>query len=103
MKHKKPLGLLECMFAENLRHILEISGLSRDAFFNGRSELNVAARVVFVSKLIDEGWSERMIADMSGMSQQRINSLKNSIRHKAGSLLVKVLGREFDSICGRGK
>ena len=65
-----------------------------DALANCRSERCVVARVVLVDVLMELGMSEGDIAFLSGMSQQRVNSLKNSARYRLKGLAARVMREE---------
>lgn len=74
--------------------VMHTSGLDFNQLFNCRSERSVVARVVLVDVLIELGMSEGDIALLSGMSQQRVNSLKNSARYRLKGLAARVMREE---------
>ena len=73
---------LQQIFDSAVEAVMQASGLDFDALANCRSERCVVARVVLVDVLIELGMSEGDISLLSGMSQQRVNSLKNSARYR---------------------
>lgn len=76
---------LQQIFDFAVEAVMQASGLDFDALANCRSERCVVARVVLVDVLIELGMSEGDISLLSGMSQQRVNSLKNSARYNQDS------------------
>jgi hypothetical protein len=48
-----------------------------------------------IDTLIDIGFTETDIAAVSGMSQQRVNSLKNSARYRLKGLAARVMREEM--------
>lgn len=85
---------LQQIFDFAVEAVMQASGLDFDALANCRSERCVVARVVLVDVLMELGMSEGDIAFLSGMSQQRINSLKNSARYRPNGLAARVMGEE---------
>lgn len=85
---------LQQIFDSAVEAVMQASGLEFDALANCRSERCVVARVVLVDVLIELGMSEGDIALLSGMSQQRVNSLKNSARYKLKGLAARVMREE---------
>lgn len=82
---------LQNLFNRAVDAIINASGLSFDELTTSRSERSVNARVVFVDYLIEQGMSESTIAELSGMSQQRVNALKNSRIYRMKTLMCRVL------------
>lgn len=82
---------LQNLFDRAVDAIINASGLSFDELTTSRSERSVNARVVFVDYLIEQGMSESTIAELSGMSQQRVNALKNSRIYRMKTLMCRVL------------
>lgn len=78
---------LQQIFDNAVEAVMQASGLDFDALANCRSERCVVARVVL-------GMSEGDIAFLSGMSQQRVNSLKNSARYRLKGLAARVMREE---------
>ena len=78
--------------------VMQASGLDFDALANCRSERCVVARVVLVDVLMELGMSEGDIAFLSGMSQQRVNSLKNSARYRLKGLAARVMMEEVKTL-----
>lgn len=81
---------LQQIFDNAVEAVMQASGLDFDALANCRSERCVVARVVLVNVLMELG----MIAFLSGMSQQRVNSLKNSARYRLKGLAARVMREE---------
>lgn len=85
---------LQQIFDNAVEAVMQASGLDFDALANCRSERCVVARVVLVDVLMELGMSEGDIAFLSGMSQQRVNSLKNSARYRLKGLAARVMREE---------
>ena len=85
---------LQQIFDCAVEAVMQASGLDFDALANCRSERCVVARVVLVDVLMELGMSEGDIAFLSGMSQQRVNSLKNSARYRLKGLAARVMREE---------
>ena len=51
--------------------------------------------MVMINTLIEIGFTEFDIAAVSGMSQQRVNSLKNSARYRLKGLAARVMREEM--------
>lgn len=89
---------LQQIFDSAVEAVMQASGLEFDALANCRSERCVVARVVLVDVLIELGMSEGDIALLSGMSQQRVNSLKNSARYRLKGLAARVMREEVKTL-----
>lgn len=89
---------LQILFDKAVEATMNASGLSFEEFTTSRSERSVNARVVFVDVLLDRGLSEGMIAEMSGMSQQRVNALKNSRIYRMKTLMCRMLKESVNEI-----
>lgn len=87
-------GTITTDFDSAVEAVMQASGLDFDALANCRSERCVVARVVLVDVLMELGMSEGDIAFLSGMSQQRVNSLKNSARYRLKGLAARVMREE---------
>lgn len=85
---------LQQIFDSAVEAVMQASGLDFDALANCRSERCVVARVVLVDVLMELGMSDGDIAFLSGMSQQRVNSLKNSARYRLKGLAARVMREE---------
>lgn len=85
-------------FNSAVEAVMQASGLDFDALANCRSERCVVARVVLVDVLIELGMSEGDISLLSGMSQQRVNSLKNSARYRLKGLAARVMREEVKTL-----
>lgn len=85
---------LQQIFDSAVEAVMQASGLDFDALANCRSERCVVARVVLVDVLMELGMSEGDIAFLSGMSQRRVNSLKNSARYRLKGLAARVMREE---------
>ena len=73
---------------------LEASGLTFEQLATSRTERSVIARVVTINTLIEIGFTEFDIAAVSGMSQQRVNSLKNIAMYRLKGLAARVMMKE---------
>lgn len=91
---------LKNLFDKAVSATMEASGLTFEELTTSRSERSVNARVVFVDFLIEKGMSEGMIAELSGMSQQRVNALKNSRIYRMKTLMCRVLKQSLKEIIG---
>lgn len=89
---------LQQIFDSAVEAVMQASGLEFDALANCRSERCVVARVVLVDVLIELGMSEGDIALLSGISQQRVNSLKNSARYRLKGLAARVMREEVKTL-----
>lgn len=76
--------------------VCEIAELESDKFLISHEETYVDARAVLVDWLIRAGFTEKMIEKYSGMSQQRINSLKNSFIHRKQKMSVDLFLQEVN-------
>lgn len=92
--HLWTMEQLQQIFDNAVEAVMQASGLDFDALANCRSERCVVARVVLVDVLMELGMSEGDIAFLSGMSQQRVNSLKNSARYRLKGLAARVMREE---------
>ena len=93
-KNTHNMKQLQQIFDSTVEAVMQASGLEFDALANCRSERCVVARVVLVDVLIELGMSEGDIALLSGMSQQRVNSLKNSARYRLKGLAARGMREE---------
>lgn len=89
---------LQILFDKAVEATMNASGLSYEEFTTSRSERSVNARVVFVDYLIEQGMSEGTIAELSGMSQQRVNALKNSRIYRMKTLMCRMLEESVNKI-----
>lgn len=66
--------------------------LKRDKLFSSNEELYVNARCVLINELCERGYSDKLIAQLSGLTRQTVNRLKNQYhtRYKH-SVLVREL------------
>ncbi len=94
MEVKRTKDMLYNIFCKAVEATLEASGLTFDKLATSRDEKSVTARVVLVDVLMTAGMSESMIVELSGMSQQRVNRLKNSARYRLKGLLGKMMRKE---------
>lgn len=86
---------LEEIYNRVVEATLEASGLTFEQLAISRTERYVTARVVMIDTLIEIGFTETDIAAVSGMSQQRVNSLKNSARYRLKGLAARVMREEM--------
>lgn len=89
---------LEDIYNRVVEATLEASGLTFEQLATSRTERSVIARVVMINTLIEIGFTEFDIAAVSGMSQQRVNSLKNSARYRLKSLAARVMREEVKNL-----
>ena len=89
---------LQITFEKAVEATIKASGLSFEEFTTSRSERSVNARVVFIDYLIEKGMSEGTIAELSGMSQQRVNALKNSRIYRMKTLMCRMLKESVNKI-----
>lgn len=85
---------LEDIYNMVVKATMLASGLRFDELAVSRSERCVSARVVVVDVLLRLGMSEGDIVGLSGMSQQRVNALKNSGRYRLKGLAARVMRDE---------
>lgn len=85
---------LEEIYNRVVESTLVVSELTFEQLATSRTERCVIARVVLIDTLIDMGFTECDIAAVSGMSQQRVNSLKNSARYRLKGLAARVMMKE---------
>lgn len=91
METKNAENMLKNIFNKVVEIVMDESGLEFDRLAHGRDERSVTARVVLVDALVGIGMSEAIIVDLSGMSQQRVNGLKNAARHRLRGLYGNIL------------
>ena len=85
---------LEDIYNRVVEATLEASGLTFEQLATSRTERSVIARVVMINTLIEIGFTEFDIAAVSGMSQQRVNSLKNSAKYRLKGLSARIMHEE---------
>lgn len=85
---------LEEIYNRVVESTLVVSELTFEQLATSRTERSVIARVVMINTLIEIGFTEFDIAAVSGMSQQRVNSLKNSARYRLKGLAARVMREE---------
>lgn len=97
-------NVLQNIYDETSLFVSHICDLTLYELHNSRSELSVTARAAMIYCLIRRGLSEGDISKASGMSQQRVNSLKNSARLKimchSAKIIVEELNKFLDKIVG---
>lgn len=91
MEVKNVEMMLYNIFSCVVESVMDESGLDFERLAHGRDERSVTARVVLVDVLMGVGLSEGDIVRLSGMSQQRVNSLKNAARHRLRGLYASML------------
>lgn len=84
---------LEEIYNRVVEATLEASELTFEQLATSRTERCVIARVVLIDTLIDMGFTESDISLVSGMSQQRVNSLKNSAKYRLKGLSARIIRR----------
>ncbi len=78
------------------RVVCKVAELDYDKFLTSHEEMYVDARAILVDWLIRAGFTEKMISKYSHMSQQRINSLKNSFIHRRQKMSVDLFLQEIN-------
>lgn len=91
---------LEDIYRRAVEAVLLVGGIREEQLFVCRSDRCVTARVVLVDVLVQIGFSEADIVGLSGMSQQRVNSLKNSARYRLRGLAARIMREEVWKIIG---
>lgn len=91
MEVKNVESMLYNIFFDVVEAVMTESGLEFDRLAHGRDERSVNARVVLVDMLMSVGLTEVDIVRVSGMSQQRVNGLKNAARHRLKGLYGRML------------
>lgn len=91
METKNVENMLKNIFDRVVEIVMNESGLEFDRLAHGRDERSVTARVVLVDALVGAGLTEGDIVRASGMSQQRVNGLKNAARHRLRGLYGHML------------
>lgn len=76
--------------------VCEVVELDYDKFLTSHEEIYVDARAILVDWLIRAGFTEKMISRYSRMSQQRINSLKNSFIRRRQKMSVDIYLQEVN-------
>lgn len=87
---------LEELYNKVVEATLEASGLSFEQLALCRADKCVTARVVLVDRLIRLGLTESEIVALSGMSQQRVNSLKNSAKYRLKGLSGRLMAEDVE-------
>lgn len=78
------------------RTVCEVVELDLDKFLISHEESYVDARAILVDWLVRAGFTEKMIERYSGMSQQRINSLKNGFIRRKQKMSVDLYLQEIN-------
>lgn len=76
--------------------VCEVVELEYDKFLTSHEEIYVDARAILVDWLIRAGFTEKLISKYSHMSQQRINSLKNSFLRRKQKMSVDIYLQEIN-------
>ena len=61
-----------------------MTDLEENEIFCSNKEECVDARSLLIKTLIDNGITEKEIVRLTGLSQQRVNSLKNNFKYRIG-------------------
>lgn len=85
---------LEDIYNRVVETTLIASELTFEQLATSRTERCVIARVVLIDTLIDVGFTESDVCAVSGMSQQRVNSLKNSAKYRLKGLSARIMRDE---------
>jgi hypothetical protein len=85
---------LEYIYKAVVNATVQASGIPLSRLMNSRADQCVTARVVLIDVLLQLDMAETDIVTCSGMSQQRVNSLKNSRKYRMKSLGARILKEE---------
>nr|DAI63988.1 MAG TPA: DnaA protein [Caudoviricetes sp.]DAT56175.1 MAG TPA: DnaA protein [Bacteriophage sp.] len=85
---------LKRIYEKAEKAVCEIADIELDKFLTSHEEKYVDARSILVDWLIRAGFTEKMIEKYSGMSQQRINSLKNGFIRRKQKMSVDLFLQE---------
>lgn len=96
MNYSKLNAKLRGIYRRFEKAVVCISELTHHELYNSRHEVSVLARAVFITMLMKHGLSERAISILSGMSRQRVNSLKNSASFRLKNLAARILMEEVE-------
>lgn len=91
METKNVESMLYNIYSAVVEAVMQESGMEFDRLAHGRDERSVNARVVLVDVLMSVGLTEGDIVRVSGMSQQRVNGLKNAAMHRLKGLYGRML------------
>lgn len=76
--------------------VCEVVELDSSRFLTSHEDIYVDARCILIDWLIRAGFTERMICRYSGMSQQRVNLLKNNFMRKRQQMHIGLLIGEMN-------
>ncbi len=88
------MNTIRAIYRHSLRALLAITSVPVRDLRKKRSLFCTIARAVFIAHLLAVGLSEPDIRHFSGMSQQRVNYLKNA-RHHHASVLARSLRHDL--------
>lgn len=92
------MNRLEELYNKVVEATLHASGLTFEQLAVCRADRCVTARVVLVNRLIQLGMTEGEIVELSGMSQQRVNSLKNSAKYRLKGLSGRLMAEDVEKM-----
>ncbi len=87
---------LKRLFEDVADMVSELMGLNRNNLFSSLSEQYVDGRSLLVNWLINLGYTESMLVEYTGMSQQRVNFLKNSFERRKVKFSVRLALQEIN-------
>lgn len=87
---------LKRLFEDVADMVSELMGLNRNNLFSSLSEQYVDGRSLLVNWLINLGYTESMLVEYTGMSQQRVIFLKNSFERRKVKFSVRLALQEIN-------
>lgn len=87
---------LKRLFEDVADMVSELMGLNRNKLFSSLSEQYVDGRSLLVNWLINLGYTESMLVEYTGMSQQRVTFLKNSFERRKVKFSVRLALQEIN-------
>lgn len=72
------------LYCTVLSIVCRVTDLEENEIFCSNKEECVDARSLLIKTLIDNGITEKEIIRLTGLSQQRVNSLKNNFKYRIG-------------------
>lgn len=87
---------LKRLFEDVADMVSELMGLNRNNLFSSLSEQYVDGRSLLVNWLINLGYTESMLVEYTGMSQQRVNFLNNSFERRKVKFSVRLALQEIN-------
>lgn len=72
------------LYCTVLSIVCRVTDLEENEIFCSNKEECVDARSLLIKTLIDNGITEKEIVRLTGLSQQRVDSLKNNFKYRIG-------------------